>query len=158
MYFANLIAVSPTISVPRSHTFAYAYSSKELRQIQSTINHGKYQKILTPGAIKIIRELRINCKQINISSHRNYINFLNTNNLTYIKITDQSGSRVTTITRITTLNVRSIKIKDHFIVSELDDNNVDIAVIIETWLKDTEEHKAWLDQSEFKQGSYNTLV
>ena len=30
------------------------------------------------------------------------------------------------------------------------DNNVDIAVITETWLKDTEEDQAWLAQSEFK--------
>ena len=62
------------------------------------------------------------------------------------------------MTRIAILNVRSIKNKDHFIVNELNDNNVDIAVITETWLKDTEEDQAWLDQSEFKQGNYNTLV
>ena len=89
MCFVKLIVILSTISVPRPHTGAYAYSSKVLRQIQSTINHGKYHKILPPGAIKIIGELRINHGKISISSCRNYINSINTNNLTYIKITDQ---------------------------------------------------------------------
>ena len=62
------------------------------------------------------------------------------------------------MTIIATLNVRSIKSKDYFIVSELNDTNVDIAVITETWLKNTEEDQTWLDQSEFQQGNYNTLV
>ena len=61
-------------------------------------------------------------------------------------------------TRIATLNVRSIKNKDHVIVNEINDNNVDIAVITDTWLKDTKEDQAWFDQSEFKQDNYNTLV
>ena len=109
MCFPYLIVILPTISVPRSHTSAYAYSSKVLRQTQSRINHGKYQKILPPGAIKIIRELRINHRKITVLSHKNYINSINTKNLTYIEITDQSGLEVTTMTRISTLNVRSIK-------------------------------------------------
>ena len=62
------------------------------------------------------------------------------------------------MSRIATLHVRSIKNKDHLKVSELNDNNVDIAIIAETWLKDTKEDQAWLAQSEFKQGNCNTLV
>ena len=60
------------------------------------------------------------------------------------------------MTRITTFNVRSIKNKDHLIVNELNDNNVNIAVITETWLKDTKEDQAQLDKSEFKQGNIHT--
>ena len=45
-----------------SHTIAFPYSSKELRQIQGMINHGKYHKILPLGAIRTIRELGINHK------------------------------------------------------------------------------------------------
>ena len=72
---------------------------------------------------------------MNISSSRNYINSINTNNLTYAKITDQSGSKVRTMTRIAILNARSIKNNNQLIVNELNDNNVDLAVISETWLK-----------------------
>ena len=97
-------------------------------------------------------------RKINISSHRNYINSINTNNLTYVKITDQSGSEVTTTSRIATLNVRSIKNKENLIVNELHDNTVDIALITETWLKAIEDDQTWWDQSEFKQGNYNTLL
>ena len=97
-------------------------------------------------------------KKINISSHRNYINSINTSNVTYVKLTDQSGLGVTTMARFATLNVKSIKNKDHLIVNELNDNNVDIVLITETWLKDTEEDQAWLAQSEFKQGNFNTPV
>ena len=60
------------------------------------------------------------------------------------------------MTRIATQNVRSIKNKDHLIVNELNDNNVDIAVITETWPNNTKEDQAWLAQSEFKQGNYST--
>ena len=158
MCFANLIFMSPTIGVPRSHTRTYAYSSMVLRQIQNLINHGKCHKILPPGALKIIRELRINHRKVNISSCRNYINSINTNNLTYLKIQDQSGSEATTMTRLTTLNVRSIKNKDHLVINELNENNVHIAVITETWLGDTREEQTWLDQSDFIQGNYNKLV
>ena len=92
-----------------------------------------------PGAKKNNQRTKNKLQKINISNPKNYINSKKINNFTYIKITDQSGSEVTTMTRITTLNVRSIKNKDHLIVNELNANNVDIAVITETWLKDTEE-------------------
>ena len=44
----------------------------------------------------------------------------------------KSGSEVTNMTRIPTLNMRSFKNKDHFIVNELHDYNVGIAIITET--------------------------
>ena len=103
-----------------------------LRQIQSTINHGKYHKILPLDAMKTIRELRMNGKIINISSCRNFTNSVKTNNLTFAKkLTGQSGSEVKTMTTIATLNVRSIKNKDQLKVNELNDNNADIAVLTE---------------------------
>ena len=37
----------------------------------------------------------------------------------YVKITDKSGSEITTTTTFATCNVRSIKNKDHCIVNEL---------------------------------------
>ena len=142
----------------RSHTCSHAYSSKVLRQIQSTIDHGNYLKIQSPGAIKTIMELRVNHRKITILSCRNYINSINTNNLTYAKITHQSGSEVTAVTRIATLNVRSIKYKDHLRVNEINVCNVDLAIVTEAWFKDTNEDQTWLDQPEFKQCNYNTLV
>ena len=60
--------------------------------------------------------------------------------------------------RIATLNARSVKNNDHLIVQQLHDTDVDLAVIIERWLKDTDTDKAWLNQSEHRQSNYNILL
>ena len=57
--------------------------------------------------------------------------------------------------RIATRNARSVRNKDHLIVQELQDSNVDMAVTTETWLKDTEAENSWLNQSERKQWNYD---
>ena len=44
--------------------------------------------------------------------------------------------------RIATLNARSVKNKDHLSVQQLPETDKDIAVITETWLKDTDVDKA----------------
>ena len=60
--------------------------------------------------------------------------------------------------RIATLKVRSVRNNDHLIVQELHDSNVDMSVITETWLKDTEADNSWLNQSELKQCNYDILM
>ena len=56
------------------------------------------------------------------------------------------------------LNARSVNNKDHLIVQELHDCSVDMAVITETWLKDTEVNNSWFNQSELKQCKYDILT
>ena len=51
--------------------------------------------------------------------------------------------------RIATLNARSYKNKDHLIVQQLHETDVDLAMITETWLKDTDTDKAWLNHQNF---------
>ena len=60
--------------------------------------------------------------------------------------------------KIATLNARSVKNKDQFLFQELTDNNIDIGLITETWLKDTQEDEAWINQSALQQNSYNTWL
>ena len=60
--------------------------------------------------------------------------------------------------KIATLNARSVKNKDQFLFQELTDNNIDIGLITETWLKDTQEDEAWVNQSALQQNSYNTWL
>ena len=43
---------------------------------------------------------------------------------------------------LATLNTRSVKNKDLIISQEVNDYKIDIAVITETWVKDTPEDKA----------------
>ena len=53
--------------------------------------------------------------------------------------------------RIVTLNARSVKNKDHFVVQQLHETDADLAVITETWLKDTNTDNTWVNQSELRQ-------
>ena len=48
--------------------------------------------------------------------------------------------------------------KDHLIVQQLHETDVDLAVITETWLKDADTDKAWLNQSELRQSNYDILL
>ena len=59
---------------------------------------------------------------------------------------------------IATLNAWSVKNKDHRIVQQLLKTDTDIAVITETWLKDTDTDDAWLNQSKLKQSNYDILL
>ena len=60
--------------------------------------------------------------------------------------------------RIATLNAWSVKNKDHLIVHLLLETDAGIAVITETWLKDTGIDQAWLNQSELRQSNYDILL
>ena len=158
MCLANLILVSPTISAPRSTQCSLTYSSIELRQLHGKDTHEKRLKILTPGAAKIIQDVRINRKWNKTSTKARPRNHLNMDNLINMTVTNKIGNETTSTTRIATLKARYVKNKDQAIIGELNNRNVDIAVLSETWLKDNTEDQAWLNQSDFKQSNYDTLT
>ena len=60
--------------------------------------------------------------------------------------------------KIATLNARSVKNKDQLLFQELTDNNINIGLITETWLKDTQEDEAWVNQSALQLNSYKTWL
>ena len=66
----------------------------------------------------------------------------NVSNLQYVKTTDNHNEELGNNMRIATFNVRSVKNKDHFIVQQLHETDVDLAVITETWVMDTNTDKA----------------
>ena len=68
-------------------------------------------------------------------------------NLVYVKITNNQDAQAEKYMRIATLNARSVRNKDLLIVQELHNSNVNMAVITETWLKDTEAGNSWLNKS-----------
>ena len=43
-------------------------------------------------------------------------------------------------------------------MAEQDNQKVEIAVLIEAWIKLNEEDEAWLNQSEFRQGNYYIIT
>ena len=157
MCLANLIITLYTISALRSTQINSTCSSIELRQLQGKVTHDNRLKMLSPGAVKVIRDQRINRKWIKTSTKTRPRNQLNTDNLIDVTIT-KNGSETTSRIRIATLNARSVKNKDQAITEELNNKNVNIAVLTETWLKDNTEDQAWLNKSDFKQGNYDTLT
>ena len=72
---------------------------------------------------------------------------VNTQNLIAIRTVDSGGKVTMPYLKIATLNARSVKNKDQLLFQELTDNNIDIGLKTETWLKDTQEDEAWVNQS-----------
>ena len=55
--------------------------------------------------------------------------------LYYVEISDTDEMEILPYIRLGTLYSRSVKNMDHIIIEELEDKNVDIVLITETWLK-----------------------
>ena len=73
---------------------------------------------------------------------------INYSNLHTIKLMEnQDWEHVKTVC-IVTINMHSIKNKDLLLSEQLNNPNIDLAVLTETWLKGTPEDKVWLNQSE----------
>ena len=79
-------------------------------------------------------------------------------NLHYVAITDRGKTKVLPYIRLGTLNSRSVKNKDPLIIGELEDKNVDIVLITKTWIKNTDEDSAWLNQSDLTQGNFSVTM
>ena len=82
----------------------------------------------------------------------------NMSNLQYVKTTDNHNKGGGNNMRIETLNARSVKIKGHIIAQQLHETDVDLAVITDTWFKDTDTDRSWLNQSELRQLNYDILL
>ena len=56
------------------------------------------------------------------------------------------------------LNAQSIKCKDDSIFDHLIKNLVNLAIITETWLKDTDTDKVWWESTPLNKGSYRMSI
>ena len=104
--------------------------------------------ILPFDTINIIGDLGLNkCKA---RKHNNkYLikpNEVNTKNLIQINTTEKKPN--SNNIRIVTRNARSIKNKQHQIVKTIELENIDFIMLTETWLKNTDEEKAWINTSD----------
>ena len=139
MQNSNLIIISPTnTSTLRSIT----YSGLKLRQLINNSNHGKLQ----PGAISTIRKLCINRRKNKLNYKKDQKptkqTGINYSNLHTIKLMENQDQEHVKTIHIATIKMCSIKNKDLLLSEQLDNLNTDLAVLTETWLKDTSEDKA----------------
>ena len=78
----------------------------------------------------------------------------NPDNLINITITNKIGNKTASTIRLATLNAWSVKNKDEMIVDEFIKAKTDIGLLTETWLKDTPEDQAWVNQSDLTQSNF----
>ena len=131
------------------------YSSRELSKLWDSILHNNKYRVLNPGAISNICTHKINTTKISTSQrHVKQPRGVNKSNLKYIRTVNFGDKDLKPNIRIATANARSVKNKDQIIVQQLNNNDIDVALITETWTKDTQENLTWLNQSELCQGHY----
>ena len=154
MCYQHLIEIPLTPTQNKSIT----YSSQELREIGNKVKDNKLYLRLNPGTIRKVRDCRINRQRIISTRHEHRSRGVNTKNLIAVRTIDFGGKVTTPYLTTATLNARSVKNKDQPLFQELTDNNIDIGLITETWLKDTQEDEAWVNQSAQQQNSYKTWL
>ena len=151
IHASNLITIVPTVV---STLMSIAYSSQELRQLMNSSNQGRLQ----PDAISTIRKLHLNrrnysCNQRRDNTHTKQMGINYSNLHTIELIRDQGQEHVKTV-HIATINMHLVKNKDLLLNEQLNNLEIDLAVLTETWLKRHTRDKAWLDQSELMQNNF----
>ena len=142
----NLIEVNNgkfLASTTRSvHAFGtqLSYEPNELRAIEDCNKHNKRFKTLPFGAIRQIRELQINRRRQKtlIKSEPKQLG-VNHNNLIHIRPTNTESQFYTSNLNIATVNVRPLKNCEQQVLNEIIKGNIDVLVITETWLSDTQD-------------------
>ena len=172
MCFTNLIQVD--IDLGHQHNVQHKYPSVNrslkdksnntltydpsvLKTICCNTKHDQRYKILPFGAITRIRDLKIN----NRLSHKNaqprirHIPAgINYRNLIQVELNKNNGIIHDTQLRIGTINIRSIKKNDQVLLREIIHSNLDIIIVTESWLKDTEVDWNWVQGCDFNRSPF----
>ena len=145
-------SILPLLSPTPQHD--HTYTRHQLISMSKVLDTCIAYKTLPFGAINAIREFKINRKLIlDKRSTRTIIKQTGINKGNLVKV-QTNFDQLSKFTRIGTLNARSVKNKSDLILETCLLHNLDMAVITETWLKDTDEDQAWLQSSEMTQKEY----
>ena len=146
------------------------YTSEKLKHIRDNVHHDQCYRILTGKTCKSIRSLRINkrrkrgskaglktkntepCSSVNLSNQIK----VNINNLPCSQA-DQKTIRLSII------NVQSIKNKDLILHHYICDNRMDLCILTEIWLTNSDTDKIWksctsLNDESLKMDTSNRLA
>ena len=111
-------------------------------------------KILDYNVVKIIRTLRINrpdCRGKRKKISR--LTPITSDNLTVVKVlVNYNIKPLQKSCQMVVINTQSIKSKEHLIMEYLMDKQVDLAILMETWL--CEEDETWVNASECNKNGY----
>ena len=155
MCISNIIQTYPPLTTQILSKPRLTYSSRELKELWDNTKCDNTYLTLNPGTISNICKYKINRTKINVPQrHEKQLRGVNKLNLKYIRTTHFGDKDLMPNIRIATINARSVKNKDQIIVQECHNNDINSALITETWTKDIQKDLAWLKQSELCQGHY----
>ena len=142
----------------------YICIADQLKHIKSSVDHDRKLRTLDYKACVNIRKFRINRKKTrrgrkvgDVKHYESKPRSINFDNL--ILIAQIQKTKVTKFTKqlkFMTLNAQSIKNKDQLIVDYLLNEHIDVAIIAEIWLKDTND--IWLQGCELYKNGYKKPV
>ena len=123
----------------------YIYNVDQLKHIKNRVDHDRKLRILDYKACVNIRKFGINRKKTrrgrnvgNAKCYKSKPRSVNFDNLILIAwIQESKITKFTKQVKFMTLNVQSIKNKDQLIADYLLNEHINVAIITETWLKDT---------------------
>ena len=133
------------------------YDPSVLKTICRNTKHDQQYKILPFGAITRIRDLKINNRLSRKNAQpriRHTPAGINYRNLIQVELNKNNGIIHDTQLRIGTINIRSIKKNDQVLLREIIHSNLDIIIVTEFWLKDTEVDRNWVQGCDFNRSPF----
>ena len=101
------------------------------------------------GTIRRIRELKIQKRmQQRKRTNQNRQHGINVRNLRQIETHNPINEQLK-YERIATVNIRSVKHKEDLLRNAINDHKIDITIVTETWLQDTDKDTIWVEGSQF---------
>ena len=125
------------------------YSANELKALREMVLHNRRFRTLPLVAVNNIR--RFNLHKIRRRGHKmgnkkQDPRFADLSNLDNIKLDTNNNKRSDDgkVFRISEANAQSIRNKDLLFHDHIYDNKIDVCIITDTWLHDTDRDRAWL--------------
>ena len=170
MCFSNLVVISPNSQlqlVPTTSALGSplkaqyiqedtiarwpTYTRQQLLDIKNIVKLDNRYSRIPFETINLVRKFKINKHPSKLDGERPTIKQtkIQPNNLVNIEIKEDSKI-VSQHVRIATVNTRSIKNKAELVLENSHLQNLDFLAVTETWLKDTDEDRAWIASSQLE--------
>ena len=177
MCFSNLVVISPKSQLYPTSTALGSphkaqciqgstiarwptYTRQQLLAIQNMVKLDNRYSRIPFKTINLVRKFKINKHPRKLDKEHPIIKQtkIQAKNLVNIEI-KPNNKVISQHIRIATINTRSIKNKIELVLENSELQNLDFLVITETWLKDTNEDRAWISSSQLESDklSFQTL-
>ena len=145
-------------------THNFTYSAHHLRELGQSLKHDNRLKQIDHATYVRIRKLRLNrCQTRGRGNLKNTIQLvkswgIDTSNLIQVNISVPATKECRTKLKLRTVNIQLIKNKELLLHDHLVNDARDLCFIAETWLRNIDEDRAWLDCSVLNNNDYKTIT